>query len=129
MIDFNPDLIKKMHNNNIPFRYGDVSDIEFLQELNLRHVKLCVSTIPNYSVNSLLIKKIRDVNKDAIIIVRARVGDEAKHLYELGASYVVMPHYLGSQYAKKMIVSHGLDPKGFDEERIKHLAHVDKLGV
>ncbi len=129
VIDFNPDLIKKMHNNNIPFRYGDVSDIEFLQELNLRHVKLCVSTIPNYSVNSLLIKKIRDVNKDAIIIVRARVGDEAKHLYELGASYVVMPHYLGSQYAKKMIVSHGLDPKGFDEERIKHLAHVDKLGV
>ena len=127
VIDFNPDLIKQMHNNNIPFRYGDVSDIEFLQELNLRHVKLCVSTIPNFSVNSLLIKKIREVNDNAIIIVRARISDEAKGLYALGASYVVMPHYLGSEYAKKMIISHGLDPKGFDEERKRHLEKVDRF--
>jgi Kef-type K+ transport system membrane component KefB len=126
VVDINPELIKELLQINVPFKYGDVEDIEFLQELNLKTIKLCVSTVPTFKANALLIKKIREVNSKAIVIVRCHEIREAKELYELGASYVVMPHYLGAKYASNMISKHGLDNKGFEEEREKHLLHVNK---
>jgi Kef-type K+ transport system membrane component KefB len=126
VIDYNPEMIKQLENTEIPFKYGDVEDIEFLRELQLGKIKLCVSTIPDVKVNALLIKKIKQENAHAIIIVRAREMHEAKRLYDLGASYVVMPHYLGAKYATAMIKRIGLDSKGFKQEREKHLDYVNK---
>ena len=96
-----------------------------LQELQLGKLKLCVSTIPDLKINTLLVKKIKDMSEQAIIIVRAKETYEAKLLYELGATYVVMPHYLGAKYASSMIKRIGLDHKGFKEEREKHIEFVN----
>jgi len=73
-----------------------------------------------------LIKKVKEENADAIVIVRAREIHEAKMLYALGATYVVMPHYLGAKYATAMIKRIGIDNKGFKEERDKHLKDITK---
>lgn len=126
VIDLNPALIKEMLTNDVPFKYGDAEDVEFLQELNLKTIKMCVSTIPSFKANALLVRKIREVNPEAIIIVRSSEMDHAKELYALGATYVVMPHYLGAKYASQMISRYGLDRKGFEEERERHLEHVNK---
>ena len=80
-------------------------------------IKMCVSTIPSFKASSLLVKKIREVNADAIIIVRSHDIGHAKELYDMGATYVVMPHYLGAKYASHMISRHGLDKKKFEKER------------
>ncbi len=126
VVDLNPALIQQMEELQVPYKYGDAQDAEFLDELNLKKIKLCVSTIPEFKVNSLLLKKIRHANSEAIVIVRSHEAFEAKELYKLGATYVVMPHYLGAKYATSMISRLGLDAKGFEEEREKHLAHVNK---
>ncbi|MGI8419093.1 MAG: cation:proton antiporter [Candidatus Levyibacteriota bacterium] len=126
VVDYNPDMIADLETAQMPFRYGDVEDREFLQELQLQNIKLCVSTIPNVKVNALLIKYIRAINKKAIIIVRARELEDAKRLYEHGATYVLMPHYLGAKYATHMITRLGLDERQFQEEREKHLIDINK---
>ncbi|MGH7203067.1 MAG: NAD-binding protein [Candidatus Levyibacteriota bacterium] len=126
VIDYNPDMIADLEIAQMPFRYGDVEDIEFLQELQLQKIKLCVSTIPNVKANLLLIKHIRAINKKAIIIVRARELEDAKRLYKHGATYVLMPHYLGAKYATHMITRLGLDEREFQEEREKHLTDINK---
>jgi Kef-type K+ transport system membrane component KefB len=126
VVDYNPQMIQQMEETDIPFKYGDIEDVEFLDELQLEKILLCVSTIPDVKANALLIKKIREVNENAIVIVRAQEINEAKKLYELGATYVVMPHYLGAKYATAMIKRIGLDKNGFAEEREKHLAYVHK---
>jgi Kef-type K+ transport system membrane component KefB len=126
VVDYNPEMIQQLENSTIPFKYGDVEDVEFLRELQLKKIKLCVSTIPDIKVNILLIKKIKEENADAIIIVRAREVHEAKILYNLGATYVVMPHYLGAKYATSMIKRIGLNSKGFKEEREKHFDYLNK---
>lgn len=125
VIDYNPEIIIQLESAKIPFMYGDVEDIEFLHDLHFDKVKLCVSTIPDTKANSLLVKKIRSENDSTIIIVRAREVNEAKILYALGATYVVMPHYLGAQYATAMIKRIGLDRKGFYEERDKHFSYLN----
>lgn len=126
VVDYNPQLIEELKKDGVPFKYGDVEDMEFLQDMQLSEIKMFVSTVPEFKVSSLLIKKIREVNQKAIVIVRAHEIHEAKALYELGATYVVMPHYLGARYASSMIKRIGLDMKGFEEEREKHLVHVNK---
>lgn len=126
VIDFNPKSIKLMTQANIPFRYGDAQDIEFISELNLSKVKMAVSTIPDFKTNILLVGKIRDENPNAIIIVISHDTEDAEALYEKGATYVIMPHYLGAIFASNMIGKFGFDKKGFEEERDKHLEHLAK---
>lgn len=126
VVDMNPDLIKQMQQLQVPHKYGDAEDIELLEELNFKNVQLCVSTIPSIKINRLLVQTIRSINNEAIVIVRAHDVHHAKELYELGATYVVMPHYLGAKYATNMIARLGLNKKGFAAEREKHLQHVYK---
>jgi Kef-type K+ transport system membrane component KefB len=126
VIDFNPELIADMQRSAIPYKFGDVEDVEFLHELNFSEVKLFVSTIPDVKVNALLLKEIRKVNTHAVLIVLSHDIKDAKHLYSLGATYVIMPHYLGARYATHMLSRFGFDRKGFEEEKEKHLEDMEK---
>ena len=85
-----------------------------------------VSTIPSFSTNQLLLRKIREQNKKAIIILISHNAHDAKLLYEQGATYIITPHYLGAQYASNMIERLALDAEGFREEKEKHLRYIHK---
>lgn len=129
VVDFNPLLIKYMQQNNISCRYGDAEDIEFLQELRLDEIKMCVSTIPDFKISTLLLKKIRNNNKTAIVILLTHDIDEAVELYKLGASYVMLPHYLSAKHTVHMIDKFIFDKKEFDEEKEKHLAYIKEKEI
>lgn len=126
VVDYNPNSIKKLQAANILNRYGDAQDIEFLQDLGLHQIKLAVSTIPDLKTNILLTRGIREENKHAIVIVISHNVVETEELYKEGATYVIMPHYLGARYASNMIARLGLDAHAFKEEREKHLEYLEK---
>lgn len=126
VVDYNPKAIKLLNNANIPYRYGDAQDVEFLSDLNLPKVKMTVSSINDFKTNMLLVGKIKEENANAIIIVVSHDIEDAEALYKKGATYVIIPHYLGARFATNMISKFGLDIKGFEEEREKHLDHLGK---
>ena len=74
----------------------------------------------------LLIKQIKQDSPQAIIIMLSHDIKHAEELYQAGATYVIMPHYLGARYASHMITRLGLDREAFKEEREKHLEHLSK---
>lgn len=121
VIDFNPASIERMREEQIPCRFGDAEDSEFLHELTLSQVKLAVSTIPDLKTNILLTQKIKQANNKSIVIIICHDLQQAKKLYDAGATYVVVPHYLGARYASNMITRLGFDHTAFKEEREKHL--------
>ncbi|MGY4884160.1 MAG: cation:proton antiporter [Nanobdellota archaeon] len=121
VVDFNPDTILSLNKLGIPSLYGDVDDVDFLDDLPLDKIKLAVSTVPEYETNCILIDSIRKVNKDAVIIVRAHLIDDALGLYKKGADYVLTPHFLGGEYVSKMINDLKTDSKAYEEEREKHI--------
>jgi len=129
VVDFNPESINQMKEEKVPFKYGDAKDAEFLAELNLKDLRYVVSTIPEHETNNLLIKKIRAVNKRAIVLVVAQTRDEANLLYESGATYVIMPHYLGAQYAAKLIRDHGVNKHKYNELKERHLHYLETRSV
>ncbi|MBX4198303.1 cation:proton antiporter [Candidatus Parcubacteria bacterium] len=126
VVDFNPQSIKRLQDNNVPFRYGDAEDIEFLQELGLDYAKLIISTVPDFKTNILIVQHYRRVNPTGIVIAISHDVEHARKLYLAGASYVVMPHYLGAHYAAQMISRHGFDHAEFERERNLHLAKLSK---
>ncbi len=126
VVDYNPDVITKLAKDKIDCRYGDADDIEFLEQLNLKNIKMAISTIPDFETNLLLISTIRRINKKAIVMCVSHHIDEARKLYSKGVSYVIMPHFLGGKYASMMIDRHGFNSDKFNEEKKKHLDHLKK---
>jgi len=126
VIDYNPRSVKLLRERDIPHRYGDAEDIEFLQEISFQSARLVVSSIPDHKVNLLLVKYYRKSNSTGIIVVTSHNINDAKELYLAGASYVVMPHYLGAHHAATMISRHRFSPVKFAKERNVHLAKLTK---
>lgn len=126
VIDFNPLLIREMQRRNIPCRYGDAEDVEFLDELQFSKVKMCVSTIPDFKVSSILLKKIRQENPHTIVILLCHDITEALELYKQGANYVMLPHYLSAKHTVHMIDKLGFDKHEFNEEKEKHIAYIQE---
>ncbi|MAH03640.1 sodium:proton exchanger [Candidatus Pacearchaeota archaeon] len=121
VVDFNPDTISDLTKVGIPCLYGDAYDTGLLEELSLDKTQLVVSTIPDFETNELLIETIREVNSNAIIIVRAHQIKDALDLYKKGASYVLTPHFLGGEYISKMIGEAKIDKEKYKGEKSKHI--------
>ncbi|MBI4137345.1 cation:proton antiporter [Candidatus Roizmanbacteria bacterium] len=126
VVDYNPSSIQRLTEEHIPYRYGDAEDVEFLEELHLDKVKLALSTIPDHKTNRLLTRKLYQANNRAVIVVLAETVKQAKSLYDEGATYVIMPHYLGARYAMHMISEFGQEKKFYLNEKEKHLKHIQK---
>ena len=124
VVDYNPETIRELSEGGIGCRYGDVDDEEFLTELNLAETQMVVSTIPEFETNFLLVGKIRQINEKAIIIVTSHNVEEANELYNQGATYVIMPHFLGGIHASKMIDDYKLDLSKFLKEKRKHVKYL-----
>ncbi len=121
VVDFNPETIAGLNKLGVPSLYGDVDDIDFLNELPLDKAKIIISTVPEYDTNVILLNAIRKINKEAIIIVRAQLIDDALDLYKKGADYVVTPHFLGGEYVSKMVSDLKTNAKGYEVEKENHI--------
>jgi Kef-type K+ transport system membrane component KefB len=129
VVDYNPQTIMELRRKGINCKYGDADDPEFYSELNMKKVKITLSTIPDFETNLLIIDNVKKANRRAIVIVISHQLDEAERLYKKGATYVLMPHFLGGHYASVMINKYGLELKKFLEERKKHIDYLKKRKV
>lgn len=126
VIDHDPDVINKLSQDGYDCRYGDADDYELLSEINFHKAKMVISTIPIIDTNLLLIRKARESNKKVIIAVVAHQIDDAVKLYDAGATYVLMPHFLGGKHFSAMIEANRLSMNKFLKERIYHLDSLNK---
>lgn len=126
VVDFDPESIKNLDQQGTEYRYGDAKDVEFLEELPLKKLRCAVTTIPEFETNLLLVKKIRSINKRAVIVVIAQTKEESLLLYQVGASYVVIPHYIGAKHATQILIENGLDYASYKSLRNKHVNFLEK---
>lgn len=124
VVDYNPQTILELRKKGINCKYGDADDPEFYTELNLKKVKIALSTIPDFETNMLIIDNVKRANRQAIVIAISHQLDEAEKLYKRGATYVLMPHFLGGHYASVMINKYGLELGKFLDERKKHIKYL-----
>ncbi|MFH0977737.1 MAG: cation:proton antiporter [Candidatus Woesearchaeota archaeon] len=126
VVDYNPDVIKKLIKEKIHCVYGDISDVEILEKINLKDAHFIISTVPNLFDNMLLIKKIKHVNEKAAIFVTANKLDEALKLYDYGADYVILPHFLGGDRASIILEEATNDSEKIVITKLCHIAELKK---
>jgi len=124
VVDYDPHIIDTLEDKHINFVYGDVTDMELLEELNLSHAHLVVSTVTDFQTNVFLSRWLEKENPHAVYICTADTVDEAAELYSLGAAYVMLPHYIGSEKIGAFIKKSGLKKTEFKKYREKHLAYL-----
>lgn len=121
VVDFNPSRVRELCSKGVSCVYGDVSNIEFLEEIKVSNAKLIVSTVPEKEINMNLLNLVRGKNKNGIIIVTARQISDALDLYKSGADYVILPHFLGGEYTSKIIESAKENKNIYKKEREKQI--------
>ncbi len=117
IIDENPSVTGALHNEGKNCIYGDASDIDFLEELNVKETKMIISSIKKFDENMVLLKTMKKHNKNLIIILVANYIQEAIKLYEQGADYVILPHYIGVDHTSLMLEEYGFDIEKFMENK------------
>lgn len=129
VVDYDPEIIEELHRSNVPYLYGDATDPELLAEIHMEGAKLIVNTIGDHTVNVALTKYIRKKNKDAVIVCYSSSYNEAAELYQLGVSYVMLPHFIGSERLSMFISNHGISKQSFEKYREKHMMQLGRAAL
>jgi Kef-type K+ transport system membrane component KefB len=124
VVDFNPEVVRKLSAEGVICLFGDISDPEIVEKLNLPSAKMIISTIPNLEENLRLIFEARLKNSRAPIITTALDDETALENYRSGADYVIIPHFLGGQHLAHLITQHldrDLRLKDLKEDHLQEL--------
>lgn len=121
VLDYDPLVIDRLEHEGIPNTYGDVTNVELLDELAVHKVRLVVSMISDFGTNAFLAGYLARTNPKAVLICSADTPGQASELYAEGVSYVMMPHYIGNERIVNFIRRSGLSQAAFKEFRNKHL--------
>ena len=124
VLDYNPEVIEELEHQHINHIYGDVTDLELLDEIGVHKSELVISTIGDAATNKLIASHILRRNSGTIFICHAESYDEAELLYKKGAAYVIVPHFIGSEQINTFIRKNGSDKHAFDEYRKQHLTTI-----
>ncbi len=124
VIDFNPEIIAHLVKEGYNCLYGDVTDDEIMERMNLKGLSLMISTVPDIHDNLLLIHQLKAVNKTAKMMVTGSTIEEALELYNKGADYVIMPHFLGGEQVSDLVTQFRNHKLKLHEEKEKHLLHL-----
>jgi len=125
VIDFNPEIIKKLIRQRIPCIYGDAGNIELLEKLDFKHMKFIISTVPDEATSRLIIKKARRINPDITLFVTAYQVDDALGLYDAGADYVILPHFLGGHHASVLLEEASRDITKLLKRKMHHIKELN----
>ena len=121
VVDFNPDIIRNLINNKIPCIYGDIGDSEIMDRIDFHKTETVISTVPDIQDNIRLIKKIKKEGSNTIIFVTANKVDEALELYNVGADYVILPHFLGGHHISIMLEEETMNIDNMLDRKLQHM--------
>lgn len=124
VIDHDPDAIDEMSRHGYDYMYGDATSFDLLEEIDFSKVKSVISTITDQGATEFLVSSVSKINPRILIICSADSATVAAGLYEMGATYVMMPHTIGTEKISNFIARHGLKKSEFKAYRDKHLTYI-----
>lgn len=129
VVDYDPDVIETLERSDINYLYGDASDPELLAELNPETVEFVLNTVRDHELNLTLANYIIRRNPKAVMVCYSTDYSKAAELYKAGVSYVILPHFIGSERLSAFIDSHGIGKAGFDNYREKHIMKIGHSAI
>lgn len=123
-VDFDPEIVSQLMKEGVNVKYGDADDGEFLDDIKIEEAKIVISTIPDYETNLFLLSEVNQKDSAVVTILNSRDLDQAIDLYEKGADYVIVPHFIGGHVVSQLVREAVFGDKDLEPERVKHLAYL-----
>ena len=106
VLEIDRDMVKTMRKKGEPIYYGDCTDKKALLRAGIDHARAVVLGISDATAIGKSIRMIREINKKAFIIVRARTLDDVADLYKVGADVVVTEKFETSIQIFSLLLNH-----------------------
>jgi len=90
-VDFDPEVARRMRCKGLAMRYGDGTDVNFLDTLSLKDTAWVLSTLPDLSSNLNLLQALRECHCTADVAIIAREEEEGLMLKRAGTPTVIYP--------------------------------------
>jgi Kef-type K+ transport system membrane component KefB len=123
VVDFNVALHPEIEKAGAHVHYGDLANTETLLHVGLDHARVIVCTISDDLLRGItnrgLVRAVRNISPDAIIIANAVSLAEVSPLYDAGADYVYLSRFEAA-LALGEAISEALDGK-IDVHRQKNM--------
>lgn len=120
VVDYNPDVFKKLSTDKIKAVLGDATDEEILELLNLGKASMVICTASTLSENISLLENIKSYKKPPTFIGNAQTREDAIKLYEKGANFVLVPEVLAGEFLRHVFLSHGIAHERFKKMGKSH---------
>ena len=95
VIDFNPRVIQELRKRGVACLYGDIAHLDTLHHAGIEKARLVVSSITDDilrgTTNLRLLRNVRRVCPDALVVLTSEHIRQATELYEAGADFVYVP--------------------------------------
>ncbi len=115
-VDFDPVVVKRLREEGFPVFYGDITEESIQDFVGLDKASVIISTAPDIRDNISILSSVRSHDSAAKVILTADSEREARELYNEGADYVILPHFLGG---KELIDIVGKDGVFTDLKKLK----------
>lgn len=113
IVDFDPNVYKKMSMKGIHVVLGDISEPEIIEAANLTRAKIIISTISKLEDDLFVLDQIRRVQNPPVTIFTASQKSDARELYVNNATYVLLPEVLTGEYIRNLIRVNGFTKDKF----------------
>src|SRR3990167_2584596 len=125
VVDFDPDIVKKLEAESIPVIYGDISDPEIFEKAAGKNPKIIISTVYDHEDTHSILSSARQIHHKFPVVVTSAAPTQALEFYKKGASYVIVPRLLSSQLIEGFLVS-----TKFNDLRdgVLRKNHIEELG-
>ena len=112
VLEIEREVVKVMKKKGEPIFYGDCTEKKALIRAGIDHARAVVLGISDATAIRKSIGMIREINKKAFIIVRARTLDDVAALYKAGADVVVTEKFETSIQIFSLLLNHfTVDPE------------------
>lgn len=113
LIEKNPEKIIVLKERGIPTLCTDAYNQDLYDEhVDFSAVETVVSVVDAINTNTYFIRKIREINKKAHIVVIARTEEHGKRLYKVGATLVMVPDVTSRRMLSELL---SLDTKALHD--------------
>ena len=112
VLEIEREMVKVMKRRGEPIFYGDCTEKKALIRAGIDHARAVVLGISDTTAIGKSIAMIREINKKAFVIVRARTLDDVAALYRAGADVVVTEKFETSIQIFSQLLNHfTVDPE------------------
>lgn len=108
IVDFNPEIQKRLAAGNHPVIFGDITDPEILEAAQVDKARLIISTIDGLSENLVILERLSGLRKKPLSLFTTVTRSNALKMYEKGADYVVVPEVVAGDHIRNLLKIYGI---------------------